>query len=81
MSQSLAEERLSAWKNASTDHDELQIPVRILEAAVEWKRTRSMRALMALPIEERRILESLLPKLPKENAGAVVKNSVVKNKD
>lgn len=73
-SQSKAEEWLSAWKNASTDHDELQIPARILEAAVEWKRTRSMRALMVLPIEERRILESLLPKLPEENAGAVVKS-------
>jgi hypothetical protein len=40
---------------------ELAIPLRLLAAAVEWKRTQNIRALLALPIEERRILESLLP--------------------
>ena len=62
ISQSVAEAWLAAWQAARGEGEELEIPLRILAAAVEWKRTRSIRALMTLPIEERRILESLLPK-------------------
>ena len=61
VSQSVAEAWLAAWQAARSEGEELEIPVRILAAAVEWKRTQNVRALLALPIEERRILESLLP--------------------
>jgi tetratricopeptide (TPR) repeat protein len=63
VSQATAEEWLGAWQAACGETTELEIPVRLLEAAVEWKKTRSVRALLVLPIEERRILESLLPAL------------------
>lgn len=61
VSQSGAEEWLAAWEAARGEGAELEIPLRLLAAAVEWKKTQSVRALLALPIEERRILESLLP--------------------
>jgi FliA/WhiG family RNA polymerase sigma factor len=66
VSQSVAEEWLRAWQTASQQMAEMEIPLRLLAAAVEWKETRSIRALLALPIEERRILESLLPKLEQQ---------------
>ncbi|MCW3097020.1 MAG: repeat-containing protein [Chthonomonadaceae bacterium] len=62
ISQSVAEEWQAAWKGVQDAGTELDIPLRILTAAIEWKKTRNVRALLTLPIEERRILESLLPK-------------------
>ena len=61
VSQTVAEQWLAAWQSARGESTELEIPLWLLAAAVEWKKTRSIRALLALPIEERRILESLLP--------------------
>lgn len=61
-SQAKAERWLAVWEVAGKERPELDIPLRLLAAAVEWKRTRSALALLTLPIEERRILESLLPK-------------------
>ena len=67
ISQSQAEKWLAAWQSVPNEGTELEIPVRILAAAVEWKKTRDVRALLALPIEERRILESMLPKPENED--------------
>jgi hypothetical protein len=61
VSQSVAEAWQRAWQSVRETEPELDIPVRMLAAAVEWKKTRSVQVLMSLPIEERRILESLLP--------------------
>jgi hypothetical protein len=68
ITQSAAESWLSAWETASNEGPELNVPLRLLAAAVEWKKNKSPRALLALPIEERRILESLLPREAEHNA-------------
>jgi tetratricopeptide (TPR) repeat protein len=69
ISLSQANKWLVAWQSTAIKSTELEIPVRILAAAVEWKKTQDIRALLALPIEERRILERMLPK--EEEAKAV----------
>ena len=51
---------LDAWKAAAGDHDEFQIPLRLLDAAVRYRETHDQRVLLGLPIEERKLLESLL---------------------
>ncbi len=56
-----AEVWLEAWKANSEGKKALEIPIRLLSAAVEWKKTRNRKALLKLPIEERKILETLLP--------------------
>ena len=61
ISQVRAEAWLAAWQAAGAGKPELEIPLRLLAAAVAWKAKPDVRALLALPIEERRILESLLP--------------------
>ncbi len=40
---------------------DLAIPQRLLNAAVQWHRKPDRRILLRLPVEERRVLESLLP--------------------
>ncbi|MCX6378317.1 MAG: MarR family transcriptional regulator [Armatimonadetes bacterium] len=65
ITQLAADEWLSAWHSVAHLGTELDIPLRLLGAAVEWKRTQDVRVLMALPIEERRILERMLPNAPK----------------
>ncbi len=52
---------LSEWSKAKSECEELEIPLRMLAAAVEWKRTRSRAALLRLEPELRSKLESLLP--------------------
>lgn len=52
---------LSAWQQAGVGYEELEIPLRMLAAAVEWKKTRSRAALLRLEPELRSKLESLLP--------------------
>jgi hypothetical protein len=52
----------AAWESASIDHEELEIPVRLLRAAVAWKHSPDPRILLGLPPEERGVLEELLPK-------------------
>ena len=61
VSLSVGVEWLAAWSAQQGIRPELDVPVRILAAAVEWKKKPSIRALLVLQIEERRILEGLLP--------------------
>jgi len=67
VSQSVAESWQTEWQSVRKTEPRLGIPVRLLTAAVGWKKTRSVQALMSLPIEERRILESLLPSAETSN--------------
>ena len=57
-----ANEWLASWTAAGEGKPDLIVPLRLLKAAVEWKPKRDIRALLQLAIEERRILEQLLPK-------------------
>lgn len=57
----MARKWLSAWQKAGAGYEELEIPLRMLAAAVEWKKTRSRAALLRLEPELRSKLESLLP--------------------
>ncbi len=52
---------LLAWQKVGAGYEELEIPLRVLAAAVEWKKTRSRAALLRLEPELRSKLESLLP--------------------
>lgn len=52
----------SKWQAAGAEKPILTVPLRLLNATVEWKRTGKRKALLSLPKEERRILEELLPK-------------------
>jgi len=65
VTQKAADEWLAAWQSVAHLGAELEIPLRLLGAAVEWKRTQDVRVLMVLPIEERRILVEMLPNSPK----------------
>jgi tetratricopeptide (TPR) repeat protein len=60
VSQRRAEAWLAAWQTAGEGKPEMEIPLRLLAAAVAWKSARDVRALLALPIEERRILEQII---------------------
>ena len=51
---------LDVWKEVAGDHDEFQIPLRLLDAAVRYRETHDQRVLLGLPIEERKLLEPLL---------------------
>jgi hypothetical protein len=62
ISQAKAEAWVSAWQIGGVDLIELEIPIRLLSAAVMWKAKPDIRVLLSLPAEERRILEELLPK-------------------
>jgi len=57
----LAVDWLNSWEVAAQGHEELEIPVRLLRAAVEWKHKPDRRILLGLPAEERKVLEELLP--------------------
>jgi RNA polymerase sigma factor (sigma-70 family) len=61
VSQKSAEDWLDVSMKAGDGDVKMTIPLRILSAAVDWKATRSRKALFQLRVEERRILESLLP--------------------
>lgn len=61
ITQDRADAWLAAWNAAGQGKPDLAIPLRLLTAAVAWKPKRDVRALLALAIEERRILERLLP--------------------
>jgi DNA-binding MarR family transcriptional regulator len=52
----------AAWSAAGSRHDDMEVPLRLLDAAVRWKRNPDRRILLALPEEERRILQEILPK-------------------
>ena len=51
----------SSWQMAGKDCPDLEIPLRLLDAAVRWHKKPDRRILLALPAEERSVLQSLLP--------------------
>lgn len=51
---------LKIWREIAVDHTELQRPVRLLDAAVQYRETHDPRILLELPVEERTLLEPLL---------------------
>jgi hypothetical protein len=59
---SLAQEWLEAWEKSVQDQPQMDVALRLLRAAVEWKRTRDRGALLRLAAEERTVLEELLPR-------------------
>jgi len=48
------------WQELGKDHDELKIPLRLLDAAVRYRETKDRRILLRLPIEERKVLAQVL---------------------
>jgi tetratricopeptide (TPR) repeat protein len=50
----------SIWKEAAGSYVELELPLRLLEAAVEYQESGDDRVLLALPLEEREILHSMI---------------------
>jgi hypothetical protein len=61
VSQAAAEKWNEAWQNLVGDRDEFQIPLRLLKAVVEYKKSPDdPRVFLSLAIEERKILQQLL---------------------
>lgn len=56
-----AESWLAMWREAAGDRVELQLPLRLLDAAVRFRKTRDQRVLLELPSEERALLQELMP--------------------
>ncbi len=55
-----AKEWLSVWNELGGNCDQLALPIRLLQTAVEYQEEEDDRVLFQLPLEERRILESIL---------------------
>lgn len=51
---------LRVWRELSEGHKEMDLPLRLLEAAVEYRAKPDERILLRLPIEERTLLEPFL---------------------
>ncbi len=52
---------LELWQEPTSNYEQFQIPMRLLNAAVRYKETKGdRRVLLELPIEERNLLESLV---------------------
>ena len=51
----------AAWQAAGMGHADLEIPLRLLDATVQWRCKPDRRILLRLPVEERRVLEKILP--------------------
>jgi hypothetical protein len=51
---------LEEWRAAAEGRDELEAPLRMVEAAAAFKRTRERGHLLALPPEQREIVVGLL---------------------
>jgi tetratricopeptide (TPR) repeat protein len=51
---------LETWQKETCSHSEFRLPLRLLAAACLYHRTRDARALLDLPLEERRLLEPIL---------------------
>jgi tetratricopeptide (TPR) repeat protein len=60
MSQASRIDWREVWHAAASNHDEFESPLRLLDATVEFVESHDERVLLALPTEERKILESLL---------------------
>ena len=50
----------AAWQGAGTGYADLEIPLRLLGAVVQWHRRPDRRILLRLPVEERKVLEEVL---------------------
>ncbi|MBC7930137.1 MAG: tetratricopeptide repeat protein [Rubrivivax sp.] len=48
------------WRGVAEGREELQLPVRLLDAAVRYRETKDQRVLLELPAEERALLEEAL---------------------
>jgi len=48
------------WQELGREHSELEIPLRLLDAAVQYREKPDMRILLGVPIEERELLKPLL---------------------
>ncbi len=48
------------WQESAEGHDELQLSLRLLDAAVRYRVTKDQRVLLELPAEERAVLEETL---------------------
>ena len=56
---------LELWREPTSNYEEFQIPIRLLNAAVRYKETKGdRRVLLELPIEERNLLEPLVSTKP-----------------
>jgi len=52
---------LELWQEQTSNYEQFQIPIRLLNAAVRYKETKGdRRVLLELPIEERSLLEPLV---------------------
>lgn len=60
VSESKAQEWLEVWQELAGDRKEFETPLRLLSAAIRYRRTQDQRALLELPLEERQLLEPLL---------------------
>ncbi|RKY72911.1 MAG: hypothetical protein DRQ14_05230 [Candidatus Latescibacterota bacterium] len=61
-----AQRWLDTWRELAGNMPEFELPLRLLDAAVRYREKRDPRILLSLPIEERKLLESLL-RLKKED--------------
>ena len=48
------------WQDLAGGHEEMELPLRLLRAAVEYRAEEDDRVLLQLPIEERKLIERLL---------------------
>ena len=60
ITQARADEWCELWNRVGAKQPDLEVPLRLLTAATVWKPKRDVRALLALAIEERRVLEQIL---------------------
>ncbi len=51
---------LELWRELAGDRKELELPLRLLDAAIRYRETHDPRILLELPVEERTLLEPLL---------------------
>jgi hypothetical protein len=53
-------EWVEVWRGAFADAPEFALPIKLLDVAVRYNDSRDPRALLELPVEERKVLEQLL---------------------
>ena len=65
------EQALEALATSLADLPDCRIPVRMLQAAVKYTKTGDERHLLSLPLEQRRLLESVLPSVAGERTNGL----------
>jgi tetratricopeptide (TPR) repeat protein len=60
VSDTAAQAWLDVWREVGGNKLELQIPLRLLDSAVRYRKSKDIRILLELPAEERAVLKSLL---------------------